>query len=169
MIALQNNHSPKFSDNPDQGDYLKIIIVMLIGVTCIGFTFQVLQTSLPKVIDIRLTEVMALDTAKIGLVVSSIYVVSGLMNYVGGIAADRYSVRLIYAYGMLLQGLLLFVFADMNHISLILFAFCNKTEKIKGVKLRWRRESKLHPKMPREFRFHRFSLHFLRKLPESKG
>ena len=121
-IALHNNHSPKFSDNPDQGDYVKIIIVMLIGVTCIGFTFQVLQTSLPKVIDIRLTEVMALDTAKIGLVVSSIYVVSGLMNYLGGIAADHYSVRLIYAYGMLLQGLLLFVFADMDHISLILFA-----------------------------------------------
>ena len=121
-IALQNNHSPKFSDNPNQRDYLKIIIVMLIGVTCIGFTFQVLQTSLPKVIEIRLTETMDLDTTKIGLVVSSIYVISGLMNYVGGIAADHYSVRLIYAYGMLLQGLLLFVFADMSHITLIIFA-----------------------------------------------
>ncbi|MDB2543540.1 MFS transporter [Woeseiaceae bacterium] len=121
-IALQNIYSSKFSKNPEQGDYLKIIIIMLIGVTCIGFTFQILQTTLPKVIDIRLTEVLALDTAKIGLVVSSIYVVSGIMNYVGGIAADHYSVRLIYAYGMLIQGLLLFVFADMSHISLILFA-----------------------------------------------
>lgn len=121
-IALQNIYSSKFSKNPEQGDYLKIIIIMLIGVTCIGFTFQILQTTLPKVIDIRLTEVLALDTAKIGLVVSSIYVVSGIMNYVGGIAADHYSVRLIYAYGMLVQGLLLFVFADMSHISLILFA-----------------------------------------------
>ena len=121
-ISLQNTQSTKFSENPQQGDYLKIIIIMLIGVTCIGFTFQVLQTSLPKVIDIRLTGLLNLDPAKIGLVVSSIYVISGFMNYVGGIAADHYSVKYIYAYGMLVQGLLLFIFAGMDHSLLIVLA-----------------------------------------------
>ena len=87
---------------------------MLSSITCVGFTFQILQTSLPKVIDIRLTDLLSLDPAKIGLVVSSIYVISGLMNYVGGIAADRYSVKFIYAYGMLVQGILLFAFAGME-------------------------------------------------------
>ncbi|MFM1594337.1 MAG: MFS transporter [Woeseiaceae bacterium] len=121
-IQLDNTHTTKFSENPQQGDYFKIIIIMLISITCVGFTFQVLQTSLPKVIDIRLTELLSLDTAKIGMVVSSIYVISGLMNYVGGIAADRYSVKLIYAYGMLVQGLLLFIFAGMDHTFLIALA-----------------------------------------------
>ena len=121
-IQLKNIDSTKFSENPQQGDYLKIIIIMLLSITCVGFTFQVLQTSLPKVIDIRLTELLNLDTTKIGIVVSSIYVISGLMNYVGGIAADRYSVKLIYAYGMLVQGLLLFIFAGMDHTYLIALA-----------------------------------------------
>ncbi|MFQ3334329.1 MAG: FSR family fosmidomycin resistance protein-like MFS transporter [Woeseiaceae bacterium] len=121
-ISLQNKQSIKFSENPQRGDYIKIIIIMLISITCVGFTFQILQTSLPKVIDIRLTDLLSLDPAKIGLVISSIYVISGLMNYVGGIAADRYSVKFIYAYGMLVQGILLFAFAGMDHAFLIVLA-----------------------------------------------
>ncbi len=65
---------------------------------------------------------MSLDPAKIGLVISSIYFISGLMNYVGGFAADRYSVKFIYAYGMLVQGILLFAFAGMDHAFLIVLA-----------------------------------------------
>ncbi len=69
---------------------------MLISITCMGFIFQILQTSIPKVIDIRLSESLNLDTAKIGIAVSSIYIVSGLMNYIGGILADKYSEKIIF-------------------------------------------------------------------------
>ena len=121
-ISLLNIQSEKFSENPQQGDYLKIIIIMLISIACGGFVFQVLQTSLPKVIDIRLSSFLNLGATKIGFIVSSIYVISGLMNYVGGILADRYSVKLIYAIGILIQGLLLLFFADMTSTFLILLA-----------------------------------------------
>jgi len=121
-ISLLNVQSEKFSENPQQGDYLKIIIIMLISIACGGFVFQVLQTSLPKVIDIRLSSFLDLGTTKIGFIVSSIYVISGLMNYVGGILADRYSVKFIYAVGILIQGILLLFFADMTSTFLILLA-----------------------------------------------
>ena len=121
-ISLLNVQSEKFSENPQQGDYLKIIIIMLISIACGGFVFQVLQTSLPKVIDIRLSSFLALGTTKIGFIVSSIYVISGIMNYVGGILADRYSVKFIYAVGILIQGILLLFFADMTSTFLILLA-----------------------------------------------
>jgi len=121
-ISLLNVQSEKFSENPQQGDYLKIIIIMLISIACGGFVFQVLQTSLPKVIDIRLSSFLDLGTTKIGFIVSSIYVISGIMNYVGGILADRYSVKFIYAVGILIQGILLLFFADMTSTFLILLA-----------------------------------------------
>ena len=121
-ISLENIHSPKFSENPEKGDFLKIIIIMLISIACGGYVFQILQTSLPKIIDIRLSNFLDLGAAKIGMIVSSIYVISGLMNYVGGILADRYSVKLIYAFGILTQGLLLLFFAEMASMFLILLA-----------------------------------------------
>ena len=121
-ISLENIHSEKFSENPEKGDFLKIIIIMLISIACGGYVFQILQTSLPKVIDIRLSNFLDLGAAKIGMIVSSIYVISGLMNYVGGILADRYSVKLIYAFGILIQGLLLLFFAEMASMFLILLA-----------------------------------------------
>ena len=80
---------------------------MLISITCLSFVFQILQTSLPKTMDIRLSTSMDLSTSDIGYIVSAIYVVSGLMNYVGGILADKYSEKIIYAIGIIGQGCLL--------------------------------------------------------------
>ena len=82
------------------------------------FLFQILQTSIPKVIDIRLSESLNLDTAKIGMAVASIYIVSGLMNYIGGILADKYSEKMIYVSGILGQALLLFVVASTSNAAL---------------------------------------------------
>ena len=121
-VSLKNINSEKFADNPEKGNVLKIIIIMLISIACGGYVFQVLQTSLPKLIDIRLGEFLDLGAAKIGMIVSSIYVISGLMNYLGGILADRYSVKMIYALGILIQGLLLLFFADMGSAFLIALA-----------------------------------------------
>ena len=121
-ISLKNIVAQKFSENPPSGDYFKIIIIMLISITCMGLIFQILQTSLPKVIDIRLSESLALSTTSIGIAVSSIYIVSGLMNYLGGILADKYSEKFIYILGILGQAILLFIVASTSSSLLIIFA-----------------------------------------------
>ena len=122
QISLNNIISEKFSDNPEKGQYLKIVIIMLISITCMGFVFQILQTSLPKVIDIRLSESLNLNTTTIGLSVASIYVVSGLMNYIGGILTDRYSEKTIYVIGIFGQAFLLFFVASLSNVFLIIIA-----------------------------------------------
>ena len=122
-ISLKNVQSDKFSQNPENSDYFKIIIIMLVSITSLGFVFQILQTSLPKIIDIRLTESLGLDTFNIGVIIAFIYIISGLMNYAGGILADSYSEKLIYVSGILGQSILFFFLANFFSYWLIIFAF----------------------------------------------
>ena len=127
-ISLKNISSEQFKDNPEKNQMLKIAIIMLLSITCLSFVYQILQTSLPKAIDIRLTDSLDLSTSDIGYIVAAIYIVSGLMNYVGGILTDKYSEKLIYSIGIVGQGLLLLIIVSLSNywliaISLAIVAF----------------------------------------------
>ena len=69
--------------------------------------------------DIRLSSTMDLSTSEIGYIVSAIYIVSGLMNYVGGILADKFSEKIIYAIGIVGQGCLLLLIISLSNYWLI--------------------------------------------------
>ena len=127
-ISLKNISSEQFKDIPEKNQMLKIAIIMLLSITCLSFVYQILQTSLPKAIDIRLTDSLDLSTSDIGYIVAAIYIVSGLMNYVGGILTDKYSEKLIYSLGIVGQGLLLLLIVSLSNywliaISLAIVAF----------------------------------------------
>ena len=127
-ISLKNISSEQFKDNLEKNQMLKIAIIMLLSITCLSFVYQILQTSLPKAIDIRLTDSLDLSTSDIGYIVAAIYIVSGLMNYVGGILTDKYSEKLIYSIGIVGQGLLLLLIVSLSNywliaISLAIVAF----------------------------------------------
>ena len=127
-ISLKNISSEQFKDNPEKNQMLKIAIIMLLSITCLSFVYQILQTSLPKAIDIRLTDSLDLSTSDIGYIVAAIYIVSGLMNYIGGILTDKYSEKLIYSIGIIGQGLLLLLIVSLSNywliaISLAIVAF----------------------------------------------
>ena len=127
-ISLKNISSEQFKENPEKNQMLKIAIIMLLSITCLSFVYQILQTSLPKAIDIRLTDSLDLSTSDIGYIVAAIYIVSGLMNYVGGILTDKYSEKLIYSIGIVGQGLLLLLIVSLSNywliaISLAIVAF----------------------------------------------
>ena len=123
-ISFKNIISDKFNDNPEQNQLLKIAIIMLVSITCMSFVYQILQSSLPKVIDIRLAEKFDFGASQIGLIVSFIYIISGLMNYIGGILADKYPEKNIYLIGILGQGILLFfIFSLSNYFLIIISLF----------------------------------------------
>jgi len=70
---------------------------MLFAMFGLGLTFQIMQTSLPKVFDIRLDNY---STFKIGSTIGIIYFISGLMTFIGGILADNFPLKKIYIFGL---------------------------------------------------------------------
>ena len=122
-ISLANIVSKKFNDTPNKDQVIKIAIIMLVSITCMAFVYQILQSSLPKTIDLRLSNKLNLSTADIGMIVSVIYIISGLMNYLGGILADNYSEKKIYLIGILGQGLLLLFIFNLSNYTLLFLSF----------------------------------------------
>ena len=74
-----------------------IALIMLCAMFGLGLTFQIMQTSLPKVFDIRLNN---FTTFGIGTTIGAIYFISGLMTFIGGLLADKFSLKFIYIIGL---------------------------------------------------------------------
>ena len=91
---------------------------MLCAIFGLGLTFQITQTSLPKVFDIRLDNY---STFTIGTTIGIIYFISGLMNYIGGILADNFSLKKIYMIGLAGQIPCYFAIAFFSSLEMILF------------------------------------------------
>ena len=84
----------------------------------LGLTFQITQTSIPKLLDLRIENI---TTYKIGVVVALIYGMSGLMSLIGGLLADKFSLKKIYVIGILGQAPCLFLVASFTGMPLIVF------------------------------------------------
>ena len=82
----------------------------------IGLTFHILQTSIPKILDMRINNI---STFQIGFTIAIIYCFSGAMTVVGGLLADRYSLKIIYVAGIIAQAPCYFFIASFSGISLI--------------------------------------------------
>ena len=89
---------------------------MLCAMFGLGLTFQIMQTSLPKVFDIRLNN---FSTFGIGTTIGIIYLISGLMSFIGGLLADKFSLKKIYVIGILGQVPCFFLIANFSGTPLI--------------------------------------------------
>ena len=101
---------------------------MLFVMFGLGLTFQIMQTSLPKVFDLRLNN---FSTFAIGSTIGLIYFISGFMTFIGGIFADKFPLKKIYVLGLLGQIPCYFGIAYFNGFPLILVclfaAMCNSS------------------------------------------
>ena len=90
---------------------------MLFSMFGLGLTFQIMQTSIPKVFDIRIEN---LSTFEIGMIIGVIYAIAGLMTLVGGMMADKFSLKKIYVIGIAAQGPCFFCIAYFTGLPLII-------------------------------------------------
>ena len=84
-------------------DFIKVSVLLLISLAVGGLIYQSTQTALPKHFDIELADWslnllggFTLDTSSatsLGAIVSIVYSSSIVMQYVGGMLADRYSLK----------------------------------------------------------------------------
>ena len=96
-ISFANIKNEFTAEKSSTNNLIIISLIMLCAMFGLGLTFQIMQTSLPKVFDIRLDEY---STFKIGSTIGIIYFLSGLMTFIGGILADKFSLKKIYIIGL---------------------------------------------------------------------
>ena len=117
LISFKNIKSKNFQENNSSNELIIIACIMLFSMFTLGLTFQIMQTSLPKVFDIRIEN---LSTFKIGTIIGLIYAIAGIMTLIGGFIADKFPLKKIYIIGIGAQIPCFFFIAYFSGIPLIL-------------------------------------------------
>ena len=115
-IFFKNVKSSFVEKNNPSNNLILIASIMLCSMFGLGLTFQIMQTSLPKVFDMRLNNY---STFGIGATIGGIYFISGFMTFIGGLLADKFSLKKIYLIGLAGQIPCYFYIAYFSGIPLI--------------------------------------------------
>ena len=117
LISFENIRSKNLKEENSSNNLIIIASIMLFSMFGLGLTFQIMQTSIPKVFDIRIEN---LSTFEIGSIIGVIYSIAGLMTLVGGLMADKFSLKKIYVIGIAAQGPCFFCIAYFTGLPLII-------------------------------------------------
>ena len=116
LISFQNSKTKDLAENNSPHNLIIIACILLFSMFGLGLTFQIMQTSLPKIFDIRIAN---LSTFAIGSIIGIIYGISGFMTLVGGFLADKFSLKKIYVIGIAAQVPCFYFIANFSGIPLI--------------------------------------------------
>ena len=116
LLSFKNISSEFLDENHSSAQLILVAIILLTAMFGLGLTFQITQTTLPKLLDLRIENI---TTYKIGVVVALIYGMSGLMSLIGGLLADKFSLKKIYIIGLLGQVPCLYFIASLTGLPLI--------------------------------------------------
>ena len=116
LISFENIRSKNLKEENSSNNLIIIASIMLFSMFGLGLTFQIMQTSIPKVFDIRIENI---STFAIGSIIGIIYGIAGLMTFVGGLMADKFSLKKIYVIGIAAQAPCFFCIAYFSGIPLI--------------------------------------------------
>ena len=117
-ISIKKSNESSYS----RQNLLLIALIMLFAIFALGLTFQILQTSAPKVIDLRLKE-FNITKMGVGLSVAFIYGFTGITTLIGGIMADRFPLKKIYVIGIIAQAPCFYLIATYTGVPLIIVCF----------------------------------------------
>lgn len=105
-----------------RGDMIRAFLILVLTMLLMGVIFQATQAALPKVFDLRIRDIAGEGTFGIGLIVALVYAAGGVMQYVGGVMADRYPLKPLYVGMFFLQIPALALVAGLAGLPLILSA-----------------------------------------------
>ena len=116
LISFENVKAKNLEEKNSSNKLIIIACIMLFSMFGLGLTFQISQTSIPKVFDIRIENI---STFVIGSTIGIIYGIAGLMTFVGGLMADKFSLKKIYVIGIAAQAPCFFCIAYFSGMPLI--------------------------------------------------
>ena len=122
-ISIKNVSVKKEEESYSRQNLLLIVLILFFAMFALGLTFQILQTSAPKVIDLRLKDEFNLSKMGVGLSVAFIYGFTGLTTLIGGIMADHFPLKRIYVLGIIAQAPCFYFIAFYSGIPLIIVCF----------------------------------------------
>ena len=117
LISFKNIKSKNIEETNSSNNLIIIACIMLFSMFGLGLTFQIMQTSIPKVFDIRIDN---LSTFEIGTAIGLIYAFAGFMTLLGGIMADKFPLKNIYLIGIAAQIPCFYFIAYFTNFSLII-------------------------------------------------
>ncbi len=101
---------------------LKAVALMMIPMCMLGLIYNTVQNIMPKLFEERMVDLLSGQIGLVGTAVGVVYGIGATMQLVGGVLADRYSLKRVYVLLWLLQAPLLFVLAEYSGIPLGLAA-----------------------------------------------
>ena len=116
LISFENVKAKNLEEKNSSNKLIIIACIMLFSMFGLGLTFQISQTSIPKVFDIRIENI---STFAIGSIIGIIYGIAGLMTFVGGLMADKFSLKKIYVIGIAAQAPCFFCIAYFSGMPLV--------------------------------------------------
>lgn len=99
--AVAYQHGPK--TQPKRSEALRVYLILLCTMTCMGLLFQATQAALPKHFDLRLGAGLGEGAFGLGAAVAAVYTAGGIIQVVGGYLADRMNLKRIYVAAFLFQ------------------------------------------------------------------
>jgi len=106
-VVMERRSYRQSKAQPSVGDARRGLFLLLGAMLFTGLIFQMMAVVMPKLFQARLGDVIGTSALAAGTVVSVVYAISALGQYVGGLLADRHDERLIYPVSYGLQALIL--------------------------------------------------------------
>ena len=107
LIALgvvKDRHADlKPQPKPSRGDVVRAFFVLSLTMVCAGLIFNAMQVVLPKLFEARLGHLLGTGTLGVGGLVTLVYLVAALPQMIGGVLADRHSLKWVYTLCLLVQ------------------------------------------------------------------
>ena len=94
VVAAKTDLRPQ--SEPDTADVRRAFYLLSITMLSTGVVFQALTTVLPKLFEIRLTDLTAGGLLGTGGLVSAVFIASAAFQMVGGMLADRFPMKFVY-------------------------------------------------------------------------
>ncbi len=86
-----------------RGEVLRVYLILLCTMTCMGLIFQATQAAIPKHFDLMLGERLGSGALGVGLAVAAVYTVGGITQMLGGYLADKMNLKTLYVASFLFQ------------------------------------------------------------------
>jgi len=105
-----------------RGDAMRAFIVLSITMVCAGLIFQATTTAMPKWFGERMGGLVGDGVLGIGSLVTLVYFFASGSQFVGGMLADRFPLKRVYVFCLLIQMPLLGIAAYISGLPLLFLA-----------------------------------------------